>query len=97
VEKMRTTKPKPRHQARHRPVDDRTKFDKWLERCRNDLTRVTFEFAIQPMHDFEGLTADCMVVDVDRYMLLLEFPLGETWWVSKGIISAAAVTEDAKP
>jgi hypothetical protein len=78
------------------PKDDKTKFDKWLERMRDDRASIDFNFAIPPLEGVAGMAHSCHVIDVDRYMLLLEFSDladeddGMVWWVSKSIITAAA-------
>jgi hypothetical protein len=94
----RRRKPLPKAPPRQRkitpPKDDRTKFDKWLERMREDKSAVLFTFAIPP-RDGVGLRETLEIIDVDRYMILVsEIPVkedetGAIFWVSKSIISAA--------
>lgn len=91
----RTRRPAPRKpRSKVAPKDDRTKFDKWLERCREDRTPVGFHFAIPPRADKPEISSVCHIIDVDRYMLLVEFQDMEAWWVSKSIITSAATAED---
>lgn len=69
--------------------DERTKFDKWLERMRDDRSPVEISFAI-PVHDeLPALTQEVQVMDVDRYMVFLEFPNWNSMWVAKSIIVSA--------
>jgi hypothetical protein len=88
-------KRRPPRQAK--PDRDRTKFDIWLDRCCQDRTPLTFNFAIPPVQQFgaqQGVgIVECYVIGVDRYMIQLEFPDGQTWWVNKSIITAVALTE----
>jgi hypothetical protein len=102
---VNNTKKRPSSNRRKKPIaakDDRTKFDKWLERMREDRSSVDFHFAIPPIDGKIGMAFRCHVIDVDRYMLLLEFSDltseddGMVWWVSKGIITAAAPHIDSK-
>jgi hypothetical protein len=92
------------------PDADKTKFDKWLERMRGDRSPVEFLFSTSPrfapVHshvDLQGRKNTCQIVDVDRYMLLLEFADGEACWVNKSIIVSAGIaaenaeTEIVKP
>lgn len=83
----RKQKPKPKK-------DERTKFDKWLERMRDDRSPVVFSFLESPFGYVERDldVTRCHVLDVDRYMLLLEFDSleGEAWWVAKSLIKSAA-------
>lgn len=86
-------KRRPPRQAK--PDRDRTKFDIWLDRCCQDRTELTFNFAIPPNLSFgaqQGIV-NCHVIGVDRYMIQLEFPDGETWWVNKSIITAVSLAE----
>lgn len=78
-----------------KPKDERTKFDKWLERMRDDRSPIAMFFSTPPTPDAwrnedGGKTFIVNVIDVDRYNLLLEFPEGDCWWIAKSVIVGAA-------
>ena len=69
-----------------------TKFDRWLEKMKEEKKSLSFHFAIPPLVDHPELQADCTVIEVDRYMLFLEFQDGQCWWIAKGTITACSWT-----
>jgi hypothetical protein len=77
-----------------KPKDERTKFDKWLERMRQDRSRVEICFASEVSSEYPSLSQVVHIIDVDRYMLLVEMKNGEVMWVSKSLITSAMISED---
>jgi hypothetical protein len=73
--------------------DGRTKFDRWLVGQKHDHSKIIVHFAVPPRSDAPDLSNVVSVIEVDRYMLLLEFSDGETWWVSKSIITSAGADD----
>lgn len=93
-------RPQPR-----KPKDERTKFDKWLDRMCEEHRLVTFHFEYPPLdvrtdggwddemsHDEHRKATNhvVFVIEVDRYMVCLGFPGKGEWWINKSIISAAS-------
>jgi hypothetical protein len=71
--------------------DNRTKFDKWLQRCADDKQEVTFIFSTDFASSRIGRTG--LIIDVDRYMVLVEFNVdGECWWIQKSNIAAVSLS-----
>lgn len=73
------------------PKDDRTKFDKWLDNCREGEHEVVLVF--DPRAGL-GVTATVKIVEVDRYMLFVDWlePISKNiQWISKSIIASARV------
>jgi hypothetical protein len=94
-ERRKTIRPAPNRKKK--PKDERTKFDKWLDRMREDRSPVHIHFAIPPSPAYDvDLGAVVHVIDVDRYFILVEFEDAETWWVSKSIITSAAISEETE-
>jgi hypothetical protein len=79
--------------AKPRVDPSRTKFDVWLDRCCNDRMPITVCLKFNP-YATEGFNSSTVhVCQVDRYMVLFEFPDGSCWWIPKdGILAAATAT-----
>jgi hypothetical protein len=73
--------------------ESQSKFDRWLEKQVEKVRVVTFVFHRHPISGVHtgSLQLDCTPIAVDRYMLLVEFPSGETWWTSKANILSAGL------
>lgn len=93
---MEVRRPAPRRNNKKRSLKlqpGQTKFDRWLEKMKDEKKSLRFHFAIPPLvDDPDGLQVDCTVIEVDRYMLFLEFPDGQCWWIAKGTITACSWT-----
>lgn len=80
--------------------ESQSKFDRWLENQVEARRKVSFVFAQNPRPQshthFVQTMAECTVIVVDRYMLMVEFHDGETWWVSKSNIVSAGTTVDGR-
>ena len=76
--------------------ESQSKFDRWLEQQVEAVRKVEFKFQVQPvpahLMDSAGFYS-CQVIAVDRYMLLLEFYDGQTWWVQKSNILTVGTAE----
>lgn len=94
TDRLRTPKP-----VRKLP-ESQSKFDRWLERQVEARKPIPFVFARHPIVVFArhpiashaapaSIEFTCKVIEVDRYMVLLEFDEGETWWTSKANILSA--------
>jgi hypothetical protein len=87
VPRPATTKRPPR-----KLPESQSKFDRWLETQVEQRRSVTFIFSEHPRAwqvNTGRVELDCKVIAVDRYMLLLEFHDGQTWWTSKANILSA--------
>lgn len=92
---MEVRRPAPRRNNKRKNLKlqpGQTKFDRWLEKMKDERKHLTFHFAIPPFAGSSEITADCVVIEVDRYMLFLEFQDGQCWWIAKGTITACSWT-----
>ena len=88
----RPSAPKPPRKPLRKLPESQSKFDRWLEQQVEARRPVTFKFHEVPVeHHGHGPKFECTVIMVDRYMLLLEFYSGETWWVQKSNIVSAGL------
>jgi hypothetical protein len=77
---------------RIKPVDQ-TKFDYWLMQQYAHGKTIEMHFSVPPRNNVgQRMTEEVTVIDVDKFMVLLEFPEGECFWVSKSIIASAGLS-----
>ena len=69
------------------------KFDKWLQNQADKTEKVTLHFAVPPLDGTSTLSDDVQILQVDKFMILVEFSHGEAYWIAKGVITAAGVAE----
>lgn len=94
---MEVRRPAPRRSTKNKGKSlqlqpGQTKFDRWLEKMKDERKHLRFHFAIPPLADDPAISVDCVVIEVDRYMLFLEFADGQCWWIAKGTITACSWT-----
>ena len=70
------------------------KFDKWLQNQADKKEKVNLHFAVPPLDGTAVLQDDVQILQVDKFMILVEFSDGEAYWIAKGIITAAGMTAE---
>lgn len=96
VETRARKKPAKNHKDRSPKLRaaDVTKFDHWLMQAALMKKRIEMHFAVPPRNNESRMTDDVVIIEVDKFMVLIEFSDGQCFWVSKAIIVSSGLADE---